>query len=516
MSNGSASRARHEARLGDIFRDDSTPIQAVVSAGCNMAEAAAITLARHFDSRAWQAAERIAGLPNSLYRQVQERRPALVKHWDPAATGAEIPESARKLCAGSARQLSRAQAVEAFCHAVAAGAHVVADELVDELLDEPRAIKALYAHWCALGELDRARAWHDRHAASFAYRHPLDPYQLAIDIDEGRLEADALSALLVQHRRELLRNPELHLLAHRALLSQAPEAARAALNRYLRAMKLPLIERAGSGKNYLRDMQLAPVPELVSGPRVSVLVAAYNAEQTIEYALASILGQSYQNLELLVCDDASTDGTLQLLLERFANQPRVRLFRSRSNQGSYNLRNALIAQAAGDLITVHDADDISLPDRIALQVAQLRNPAKKASVSNFLRISPEGRVPFFRDRKASRMAIVSLMASREVFAQLGPYRGARFAADFEFLERLKARYGVGAVARIRSPQLLCLWSERSVTRGAASEALANGYRSPARRAYSDLVYRERVLGTSLPVPASMREIMVPAAEIEPA
>lgn len=480
-----------------------------------MANAAAITLARHFDNRAWRAAEKTASWPRELYQKAQERHPGLVERWDSASRNAQIPAEAKQACLGEIDALSPAQRLTAFAHAVAAGAHLVAEPLVEAVLADPGAIAPLRAHWLAIGQTDRAAQWQHQHAAFFAYSGALDPLLLAQEIDAGRVDAGQIAALLCTHRRELLLNPELHLLARRSLLPLSARDARDALNRYLRTQGSDRVEASALGGHYLRDVRFAPAQPVSGGPRVSVLISAYDSEATIEYALASVLGQSYRNLEVLLCDDASRDNTLQRVQERFAGDSRLRLFRSKANQGTYNVRNALIAEASGDLITVHDADDISLPRRIELQVAQLSSGNKKASVTNFLRVVPDGRMVFFHDRRACRMAIVSLMASREVFAAMGPYRGAKFGADFEFLERLKHRYGAASVARIRSPQLFCLWSDASVTRSAESEALASGYRSPARRAYSDLVYRERVLGRALEVDAEVQSILRPAADIEP-
>jgi glycosyltransferase involved in cell wall biosynthesis len=221
-----------------------------------------------------------------------------------------------------------------------------------------------------------------------------------------------------------------------------------------------------------------------------VVVAAHDAARTVGYAVASLLAQSYENLELLVGDDASSDGTLEVLKARFSNEPRVRLFRSSQNQGAYNLRNALAARARGELLTFHDADDLALPNRIASQVEQLRDARVTACIGNFVRVRPQGSFVFFRDQKASRMCAVSLMLPRQTFAKLGPFRSARFGADHELFETLRARLGEHAIGRVRAPLLLGLAAPGSATRTAGGEALENGYRSPARRAYSELVFAQ--------------------------
>jgi len=313
-------------------------------------------------------------------------------------------------------------------------------------------------------------------------------------IDAGHISPAAIEAHLRRHWRSVLRNPELHLLAHRALRAEEPSRSLDALNRYLRTQGSDQIESIRDPRQFLKTLSLRVPKPVLGGPLVSVLVSAYNAAETAEYAVRSMLQQSYQNLEILVCDDASTDATASVLAAAFSSDPRVSLFRSRKNQGTYNIRNSLMARARGELVTVHDADDLSLPRRIEYQVRQLRDPRLCASVTNLLRVSPEGTVAMFHDGKASRMSIVSLMASPRIFNAVGGYRSAAFGADFEVLERLKAKFGAHAIGRIRSPQMLCLWAEQSATRQSNAQSLASGYRSPARRLYCDLVYRQRLLG----------------------
>ncbi|MCP4449428.1 MAG: glycosyltransferase family 2 protein [Myxococcales bacterium] len=462
-------------------------------------------MAKRFDTRAWRLAEKLAIAPKAAYRYVQEQSPALVKRWDPAAHTAQIPPEAGDLCAGLVTKMTISEKLKAFRHSVASGAHGVAAPLAKDLYQaipqmvqdaQRRAVAALGTHHIATGEEDqfeKLRLAYEEHQ----HAHTIDALSISERIDKGQLAPHDVDELLCRHWREVLKNPQLHLLAHRSTVAAAPAQATAALNRYLRAVGGDEVESVGNSGHYLRDLRMAEVPKVEGGPLVSILVSTFNAEETIGYVMRSLLGQSYQNIEILVCDDASTDETTTVIREQFGDHPRVSLYRSEDNQGTYNIRNALIARARGELITVHDADDVCMPRRIELQAKQLRVPTKKASIANLLRVQPDGRVEFFRDRNANRMAIVSLMASRRVFAELGPYRSARFGADFEFLERLKARYGAGSIARVHSPQLLCLWAEQSATKQSGAQALSTGYRSPARRLYGDLVYRQRVLGNTL-------------------
>jgi glycosyltransferase involved in cell wall biosynthesis len=107
-------------------------------------------------------------------------------------------------------------------------------------------------------------------------------------------------------------------------------------------------------------------------PAVSVLLPVYNAQRYVAEAVESILAQSFSDFELIIVDDGSTDGSLRILRRFAARDPRVRLV-SRENRGLVATLNEMIAMARGELLARMDADDISLPDRLALQVDYLRN-----------------------------------------------------------------------------------------------------------------------------------------------
>jgi glycosyltransferase involved in cell wall biosynthesis len=102
-----------------------------------------------------------------------------------------------------------------------------------------------------------------------------------------------------------------------------------------------------------------------SQQRVSVLIAAYNAEAYVHHAIASALAQTGVDLEVIVVDDGSHDGTAASVRRRAASDPRIRLVRLPTNQGPAQARNAGLAAATGDWVAVLDADDSYLPGRLA-------------------------------------------------------------------------------------------------------------------------------------------------------
>ena len=101
-----------------------------------------------------------------------------------------------------------------------------------------------------------------------------------------------------------------------------------------------------------------------NGPRVSVVVPAYNADAFVERALDSVLVQTMPELEIIVVDDASVDATFEVVRRVAARDQRVRLLRNDRNAGVSASRNWAMAEARGEWIAVLDADDAWLPGRL--------------------------------------------------------------------------------------------------------------------------------------------------------
>lgn len=103
--------------------------------------------------------------------------------------------------------------------------------------------------------------------------------------------------------------------------------------------------------------------------RVSVLIPAFNAADTIAETLASVRLQTLSAIEIIVIDDASTDGTAALVAAAAATDERIVLLRQLVNGGPSAARNRGIAAARGDWLALLDADDSYLPDRLHSLVA---------------------------------------------------------------------------------------------------------------------------------------------------
>ena len=106
------------------------------------------------------------------------------------------------------------------------------------------------------------------------------------------------------------------------------------------------------------------------GPLVSVIMAVHNRQASVARAINSVLAQTYRNLELIIVDDGSTDGTRDVV-NRFG--PPVKVI-SQTHAGAYVARNRALRYARGELIAFIDSDDAWTPDKLELQVPLMRKP----------------------------------------------------------------------------------------------------------------------------------------------
>lgn len=104
-------------------------------------------------------------------------------------------------------------------------------------------------------------------------------------------------------------------------------------------------------------------------PKVSVIVPAYNGQSTVLETINSVLQQSFSDFELIVINDGSTDGTLELLSN--IKDARLKVY-SYKNGGLPAARNRGIVRATGEFLSFIDADDLWTPDKLELQLQALQ------------------------------------------------------------------------------------------------------------------------------------------------
>ena len=212
-----------------------------------------------------------------------------------------------------------------------------------------------------------------------------------------------------------------------------------------------------------------------SRPLVSVVMGAYNCSTTVDEAVESIVGQTYPNWELVVCDDHSSDGTYDLLLAWQARYPdRIIVLRNERNSKLSFTLNRCLDVASGELIARMDGDDISVPDRLERQVAFLdRHPEVDLVGTAMQRFDASGFAdvvapPTEPDRWSLRRGVpfchATIVARAHVFSTVGNYTVSRRAERNEDLDLWFRFYAEGLNGRNLAEPLYLVREDLSAIR----------------------------------------------------
>lgn len=125
-------------------------------------------------------------------------------------------------------------------------------------------------------------------------------------------------------------------------------------------------------------------------PMISVIMGIYNCQDTLAEAMDSLLNQTYQDFEIILCNDGSTDGTLEIAKDyqsRYSDK--VVLIENEKNMGLNFTLNHCLQVARGKYIARMDGDDLSIPERFQIEVDFLEAHPEYALVSVFLELFDE-------------------------------------------------------------------------------------------------------------------------------
>ncbi len=109
----------------------------------------------------------------------------------------------------------------------------------------------------------------------------------------------------------------------------------------------------------------------MNAPLVSVLMTCYNREKFLSAAIESVLWQTFEDFELIIVDDLSTDGSVEIANQYANRDARIRVVVNETNLGQFPNRNHAISLARGKYIKYHDSDDLMYPHCLATMVAPM-------------------------------------------------------------------------------------------------------------------------------------------------
>lgn len=274
----------------------------------------------------------------------------------------------------------------------------------------------------------------------------------------------------------------------------------------------PLVLTEGAGDRFDRITVAAPTLA-PAGPRVTVVVTAWQPDAGLLTAVKSVIAQTWSNLEIIIVDDASPASFRPLFDACLALDPRVRVIHHDLNQGTYAARNTAMSAATGEFLTFQDSDDFSHPRRIEWQLAPLlADPRVMATRSDSIRVNQEMVMAMPGAAHIQGNASSLLFRLKQVRECIGYFDRVRKGADTEYAKRIEAAFGRPVVdIAPKAPLAVIRLNESSLSRS----EFKPGWRHPARTSYREayeLWHQAITAGTNspyLPAESSPRHFPVP-------
>lgn len=203
---------------------------------------------------------------------------------------------------------------------------------------------------------------------------------------------------------------------------------------------------------------------------ISVIIPTYNRAKLIGRAIQSILNQSYQDIEIIIVDDASTDETSNIV--KTFKSPNIKYFALDKNSGACHARNIGIQHATGEYISFLDSDDTWEPTKLEQQYNFLKEKKAHVVVCNYwkerkgekiIKIHPNHGDIITQEEllNANIVTTGSLLVSRHVFEQIGLFdeQMPRYQ-DWELILRIAKRF---TIFYLNEPLLTLFFQENSIT-----------------------------------------------------
>lgn len=198
-------------------------------------------------------------------------------------------------------------------------------------------------------------------------------------------------------------------------------------------------------------------------PLISVIIPTFNREKTLFSSIESVLNQSYKNIELIIVDDNSSDGT-EKLIKRIKDE-RVRYIKNSNNKGAAGARNVGIVAAQGNYIAFQDSDDIWLPEKLSEQMQVFEKDEEIAMVycafeynkGNVQYKIPSDHIPkselegyiFHSLIKENKVGTVTIIIKKECIYKVGAFNEELKALeDWELALRISKSYKIGFVNKM--------------------------------------------------------------------
>jgi len=183
-------------------------------------------------------------------------------------------------------------------------------------------------------------------------------------------------------------------------------------------------------------------------------MTAYNREAYISEAIESVMASTYQNWELIIVDDCSTDGTINIARKYEKEDHRISVYENEKNIGDYPNRNKAASYAKGKYLKYVDADDMIYPHGLEIIVNNMeRFPGAEWGIMSQKQFNDQifpklldseeiYRMHYIHKRPILNKAPLSVVLTKELFNKEGGFKNVRHYGDAEFWHRLGLKYNL--------------------------------------------------------------------------
>ncbi len=192
----------------------------------------------------------------------------------------------------------------------------------------------------------------------------------------------------------------------------------------------------------------------LENPKITVLLSVFNDEKYISEAIDSILSQTFKDFELLIIDDCSTDGTIDVIQNY--KDPRIRLIVNKKNIDITKSLNKGLKLARGTYIARHDSDDLSTPERLEKQFNFLEDNKDYAAVGSrtefidgncnhigYWKQEISAEEIFYALSYRCCLTSSSMIFNKEIISKIGGYdESSSHAEDYELFYRISRKYKI--------------------------------------------------------------------------
>ncbi len=202
------------------------------------------------------------------------------------------------------------------------------------------------------------------------------------------------------------------------------------------------------------EMNVEKIPS--KGPKVSIIIGVFNDQENILCSINSVINQSYNNWELIIIDDHSSDNTVQEIkkfINDFNQKEKIVFIQNDQNVGFYASVNKGIQKSTGEFISMLGSDDHYHKDKIKKQLEFLAENNEYIGVYNY----------FSRDSALNIFGESTMLYRKNIIDKVGYYDSVRCAADSEFLHRIKKVFGQNKIHVIKDILYYAKTRENSLT-----------------------------------------------------